>query len=187
MKRIIFLHGVGGTGAGLRPLAEALETGLDCHFPDGPLRFDGDRSGIARQWFSITGVTEDNRPARIAQAMPGFCAMLQDLGDPRDSLLVGFSQGAIMALHAVAQGLPVAGVVALSGRLAGPVAPRKEWPAIWLLHGQEDRVMPPDLAQRTRSWLREAGADPRLTLFADLGHAIDARSLDVLRGIIAKP
>lgn len=164
-RQVIFLHGVGGTGAAMRPLAEALALPRPAAFPDGPHPFD---MGPGRQWFSVKGVTEANRPGRVAEVLPAFARLIERLGDPRDSLLIGFSQGAIMALHAVAAGLPVAGVIALSGRLAGPVGPRSDWPPVPLLHGADDPVMPVTTARATEAWLHDAGADPRLTVFDGL-------------------
>ena len=182
MKRVIFLHGVGGTGASMHPLADALGLRVPAHYPDGPEPFD---MGMGRQWFSVKGVTEANRPARIAAALPAFTRTVETFGDPRDSLLIGFSQGAIMALHAVAAGLPVAGVFALSGRLAAPVAARTDWPPITLLHGSEDPVMPPAVARATATWLKDAGALPTLTVFDGLGHSIDDRTLAAIRSGLA--
>lgn len=180
MIRVVFLHGVGGSGAGMQPLAEAL--GLtEAHLPDGPEPFD---MGPGRQWFSVRGVTEANRPARIAEALPGVRRMIEGLGDPRKTWLVGFSQGSIMALHLAAERLPVAGVVAIAGRLAGPVAARTDWPPIWLLHGDQDGVMPLPVAQATEGWLRDAGAAPALTVFPGLGHSVDARVLQRLREVL---
>lgn len=178
MKRVIFLHGVGSTGAGMRPLADALALGVPAHCPDGPESFD---MGPGRQWFSVKGVTEDNRPARVAAAMPAFVRKIEGFGDPRDSLLIGFSQGAIMALHAVAAGLPAAGVFALSGRLAGPIAARSDWPTISLLHGSADPVMPAAVARATETWMKAAGAKVTLQLFDGLGHGIDERTLAAIR------
>ncbi|THD83816.1 phospholipase [Aliigemmobacter aestuarii] len=164
-RQVIFLHGVGGTGAAMRPLAEGLALPQPAVFLDGPHPFD---MGPGRQWFSVKGVTEANRPARVTEALPAFVRLIESVGDPRDGLLIGFSQGAIMALHAVAAGLPAAGVVALSGRLAGPVAPRSDWPPITLLHGADDPVMPVAAARATEAWLHDAGAKPRLTVFDGL-------------------
>ena len=178
MKRVIFLHGVGSSGAAMAPLAEAVALAVPAHCPDGPQAFP---HGQGRQWFSIDGVTEANRPARVAAALPAFTEIVSQYGDTSDSLLIGFSQGAIMALHAVAAGLPVAGVFALSGRLAGPVAPRSDWPAITLLHGSADPMMPPAVAQATEAWLRDAGAAPQLTIFDGLGHSVDARVVAAIR------
>lgn len=181
MSRVIFLHGVGSSGAAMRPLAQALGCD-DAAFPDGPAPFD---LGPGRQWFSVRGITEDNRPARIADALPAFRALILGLGDPRDSILIGFSQGAIMALHAVADGLPVRAVCALSGRLAGPVPERASWPPITLLHGDADTVIPARMAVATEAWLREAGAAPELRLFDGLGHGVDERVLATLRTTLA--
>jgi len=183
MKRLIFLHGVGGSGASMRPVAEILGLPFAAHFPDGPQPFD---LGSGRQWFSVKGITESNRPARIAATLPAFTRSLEAFGDPRDSLLIGFSQGAIMALHAVAADLPVAGVFALSGRLAGPISARPDWPPITLLHGDADTVMPPQIARQTEGWLRAAGAKPVLQVFGGLGHSIDHRTVAAIRSGLGK-
>lgn len=179
MTRVVLLHGVGSSGAAMRPLAEAL--GVMADLPDGPQPFD---MGPGRQWFSVKGITEENRPARIAAALPAFRAMIEALGDPSQTVLVGFSQGAIMALHAVADGLPARAVFALSGRLAGPLPARADWPAITLLHGTADPVIPAALAEATAGWLTAAGAAPALQLFDGLGHSVDDRGLSLLRGAL---
>lgn len=178
MKRVIFLHGVGSSGAAMRPLAQELSLPLEAQFPDGPQPFHG---GQGRQWFAVEGVTEAKRLARVAAALQSFRDAIESFGNPRDSLLIGFSQGAIMALHAVAAGLPCAGVFALSGRLAGPVSSRAEWPPIWLLQGSADPVMPPNVGRATEAWLIQAGAMPHLRIFQGLGHAVDGRTIDTIR------
>ena len=182
MTRLVFLHGVGSSGAALRPVAQALGLDFPAHFPDGT---DPSDMGPGRQWFSVKAVTEANRPARIAGALPALRATVESFGDPAETVLVGFSQGAIMALHAVAAGMPAKAVFALSGRLAGPIPARADWPEIHLLHGAEDGVITPDFAQATEGWLRAAGAAPRLRIFAALGHSIDARTLAAMREALA--
>lgn len=181
-QRVILLHGMGSGGAALRPIAEALGLPQPVACPDGPDPFD---MGPGRQWFSVRGVTEENRAGRIAEAMPAFIDLVEGLGDPRHSVLIGFSQGAIMALHAVAAGLPVMGVVAMSGRLAGQVAPRRDWPPITLLHGTDDAVMPLAVAHATRGWLTDAWAVPSLTVFDGLGRTIDGRVLGAVRNALS--
>lgn len=178
MKRVIFLHGVGSSGAAMRPLAQQLALPLEAHFPDAPRTF---HVGQGRQWFSVEGVTEENRPGRVADALEDFRTVIEGFGDPSDSLLIGFSQGAILALHAVAAGLPSAGVIALSGRLAGPVGSRAGWPPIWLLHGSADPVMPVPIARATEAWLLAAGAAPSLQIFEGLAHAVDGRTVEAIR------
>jgi phospholipase/carboxylesterase len=148
IKRVVLLHGVGGTGASMRPIAEHLGRGVETYSPDGPAAFD---MGAGRQWFSVLGVTEANRPARVAAALPAFAATIARFGDLHDTVLIGFSQGAIMALHAAAAGLRPAGVIAIAGRLSGPVDQQPVWPKITLLHGTADQIMPPDFARRGRT------------------------------------
>lgn len=178
MSRVIFLHGVGSSGAAMQPLAAALNLDDNAHCPDGVAPFD---MGPGRQWFSVRGITEDSRPARIGAAMPGFRAVIEGFGDPKDTVLVGFSQGAIMALHALADGLPVRAVVALSGRAAGPLPARADWPPITQIHGTADGVIPAAMAKATLGWLQAAGARPDLHLVDGLGHGIDQRVLDHVR------
>lgn len=146
MTRVIFLHGIGSNGAGMRPLAAALGLTGTVHFPDGTEPSD---MGPGRQWFSVQGITETNRPARIGASLPAFRSLIESMGNPGESVLIGFSQGAIMALHAVADGLAVRGVIAISGRLAAPVPARTDWPPIVLLHGAADPVIPVAMALAT--------------------------------------
>jgi phospholipase/carboxylesterase len=181
MKRIVFLHGVGSSGAAMRPLAQALGVTIESHFPDGPHAFD---MGPGHQWFSVRGITEANRPERAAAALPDLMAMLQALGPTEETLLIGFSQGSIMALHAAAAGLPLAGVIAIAGRLAGPVAPLATWPPITLLNGERDTMMPPPIALATAGWLRAAGAAPVAQILPGLGHSVDHQVIDAIRAAL---
>ena len=84
------------------PLGEALAP----HLPDAAIVSlqAPEASGPGWQWFSVRGVTKADSPARVTAAMPPFvqavnqrqqaCAM-----EPARTTLIGFSQGAIMALE----------------------------------------------------------------------------------------
>lgn len=108
---IILLHGVGSSGDDLLPLADAWKhqlPGCDFASPDAPTHSD---FGQGYQWFSVVGVTEQNRPMCIQAARASFDTTLARLmavrgleGQPEKVVLVGFSQGATMALDAVASG-----------------------------------------------------------------------------------
>ncbi|MHB1076989.1 alpha/beta hydrolase family protein [Thiobacillus sp.] len=101
----ILLHGAGRTPPDMLPLAETLGAAFPQAaflLPEGIAAFDGDDSG--RQWFSLDGVNDDNRAARVAAAMPALHALIRQAQDrlkvmQPDTALVGFSQGAIMALE----------------------------------------------------------------------------------------
>lgn len=176
----ILLHGVGAHGSSIAWMADHLSLpGLVFAAPDAPFAFDQAPGSPARQWFSVTGVTPENRPARIAAARAPFDAVLaatiaaHGLTDHPDRVaLIGFSQGAIMALDAVATGRwPVGALIALSGRLATqpPLSPAAT--KILIAHGKQDTVIPASEATAAHAALTTAGANLDLILEDRVGHA----------------
>jgi len=186
---VIFLHGVGSNGADLAPLGQAWRALLpETEFasPDAPEPFD--RGGSGRQWFSVSGVTEANRPDRIAEAREAFDRVLSGLiaeaglTDRVDRVaLVGFSQGSIMALDALASGRwPVGAVVAFAGRLASPepITPSTGTRAL-LLHGGADPIMPVSETASAEARLTDAGVSVERHVFPGVGHSISADGMAV--------
>ena len=152
---VVFLHGYGADGADLLGLADVLGPhlpGVAFLAPDAPERCVG--GGFGYQWFPIPWL--DGSPQEAAEAgldaaasdLNGFLdARLEDEGlSPEQLVLVGFSQGAMMSLHvAPRRALPVAGVVAISGRLLRPerlAAEAVVKPPVLLMHGDQDPVVP---------------------------------------------
>jgi phospholipase/carboxylesterase len=181
---ILLLHGVGSNAhsmAGLgqayaRVFPNAMVVALNAPEPFMP----GTQIQLAgHQWFSIHEVTEDNRPARVAQALPAFEALVrhwqQRSGvDAAGTALVGFSQGAIMALAAAIQPEPVAArTIAIAGRFAAlPETPPHESCTIHLLHGKTDAVMPYRHAIEGALRLKEFGADFTADVLPFVGHEL---------------
>lgn len=191
----VLLHGVGSSGRDLAPLADALRAFLPrTHFvaPDAPNRFD---RAPGRQWFGVVGVNEENRPQRIEAARGGFDRVLTAQldrfglsGRTNCVALVGFSQGAIMALDALATGRwPIAAVVAFSGRLASPgaLAPAAGARAL-LIHGGADRVIPSEETRRAAERLREAGVDVDAHVVPGLGHGISPEGVAMAGEFLAE-
>lgn len=193
---VIFLHGVGSRGADLAPLAGVLtgklpETGFAA--PDAPFAFDG--GGAGRQWFSVRGVTEANRPQRVIDARPDFDRTLAGVVDAHgfsDRLdrvaLVGFSQGSIMALDALASGRwPVGAVVAFSGRLAspGPIVPPAATRTL-LVHGEADPVIAARESVVAGQRLEAAGYDVSVRLLPGLPHTISAEGASAAADFLAE-
>lgn len=106
-RLIVFLHGIGASGAQLMPLANAWRSSFpNARFaaPDAPLHH-----WRGHQWFSTEGNPLD--PARIRAARETFDDLMTDVvhqegfDDPHHRVaFVGVSQGAIVALDAVASG-----------------------------------------------------------------------------------
>ncbi|MBA8910834.1 MULTISPECIES: alpha/beta hydrolase [Aminobacter] len=179
---VVFLHGVGSRGADLMPLAQAWQPSLPTAAfaaPDGPFAFDA--GGADRQWFSISAVTEANRPQRIAAARPAFDDTLRGTIEQHGLLnhldrvvLVGFSQGSIMALDAIVSGRwPVGAVVAYSGRLASPRPFMQTGsPRVLAVHGAADPVIPAGASIEAMAALRELGLDANSHILPGVGHTI---------------
>lgn len=181
---VLLFHGVGSSARDLVPLGEALAP----HLPDAVIVSvqAPEASGPGWQWFSVQGVTETNRPARVAAAMPGFVQAVRQWQEtcvvaPAGTTLIGFSQGTIMALESTQlEEPPVARVVALSGRFARP--PRFAHASVrtHLMHGDADAVMPVRGAIDALTLLKGIGAVATLDRFPGLGHGIDARVVDAV-------
>ena len=190
---LLLFHGVGADAASMRPLGEALSALRPHAFVVSVRSPDASDLGQGWQWFPVRGVTEADRPARVAAAMPRFAetvrAWQRESGvGAGHTALIGFSQGAIMALESTQLPQPVAGlVIAIAGRFAQPPSAAPRDVRLHLLHGEQDRVMPPVLATDAASQWTAIGGSATLDLFPGLGHGIDARVVRRVAEHLAAP
>jgi phospholipase/carboxylesterase len=187
---VALLHGVGADGADLIGFAPALaETLPDAAFvaPDAP--YPCDMAPFGRQWFSL----QDRSPARleagVRAAEPAVRAFLESelsrLSLPASALaLVGFSQGAMTALHAgLRMAEPPAAILAYSGALLAPeslpaeLAARPSPPPVLLVHGELDGVVPVRASRGAEAALRAAGVPVEALYVPGLDHTIDDSGL----------
>ena len=166
---VVFLHGYGANAADLLGLADPLGEHMpDTLFiaPDAPEACAGAPMGF--QWFPIPwidGSSEEESRAGLERAAADLDAFLtgimvdEDLL-PEQMIVLGFSQGTMMALHVVPRREdPVAGIVAFSGRLLEPELLADETqcrPPVLLIHGDQDDVVPPQSLQQAAEALQEA-------------------------------
>lgn len=192
---VIFLHGVGSNGDDLAPIGDYWATLLpDVAFasPDAPYPFE---QGAGYQWFSLANITPENRPGRVREARAAFDSVIRDLMSQHDMaerwekvILVGFSQGSIMALDLLASGrYPLAGVVAFSGRLAfdGPLTPQPHTPAL-VIHGRADTVIPASESESTAARLKAVDVPVEAVFEPQTGHTISAQGALHAAGFIAQ-
>ncbi len=181
----ILLHGVGSKASDFLPLANYLREvfpGAAFFLPEAPQPFDG--GGHGRQWFSISAVTEENRAARVAAAMPGLLALVKQAQErcnvlQPDTAMIGFSQGAIMAMEfSIAHDGGVGRVLAFSGRFAQLPEKAPELTTLHLLHGERDAVIPVAHAQAALERLKALSGDATLDIAAATGHEIDGELAD---------
>ncbi|MFP2469375.1 esterase [Pseudescherichia vulneris] len=192
---LLLFHGVGDNpvamgqiGSWFAPLfPDALIVSVGGVEPCGP---------TGRQWFSVQGVTEENRQQRVDAIMPTFIDTVshwqKESGvSPQATALIGFSQGSIMSLESTkaAPGL-ASRVIAFNGRFATLPTQASTATTVHLIHGGEDRVIDLAYAVAAQEALIQAGGDVTLDIVDELGHAIDDRSmqlaLDHLRFTVPK-
>lgn len=190
---ILLFHGVGAQPADLVPLGHALARHKPLACVVSVRSPEPSNLGRGWQWFSVVGVTEDNRPGRVAEAMPGFVEAVRHW--QRESgvgasgtTLIGFSQGAIMALESTQHAGGLAGtVVSIAGRFAVPPRTAPVGTRIHLMHGDADGVMPLRLAREAADGLSRLQAEVTLDVFPGLGHGVDARVLAAIDQRLALP
>lgn len=189
---VLLFHGVGASARDLLPLAEMIARSLPQAMVvsvDAPFASD---FGTGRQWFSVQGVTEEDRPGRIAQAMPVFQhAVLrwqEVAGVSADATtLVGFSQGAIMSLESTQSDLAIARrVVALAGRFASDVKRPLQGTVYHLIHGDRDLVVPTEHSKRAEGQLKQLDVAVTLDVIPSLGHGIDVRVAKLVAGYLER-
>jgi phospholipase/carboxylesterase len=145
---VLLFHGVGANAADMEPLGRAIAAEFAQAFVVSVAGGQAADLGSGRQWFSVRGITEENRPERVAQALPGFLSAVRHWQHAAQAgidatALVGFSQGAIMALEATRSAdVPAGRVVAIAGRFASLPDRATRKVTVHLIHGKADPVIP---------------------------------------------
>lgn len=176
---ILLFHGVGADKRAMAPLGQRLAA----EFPQAlVVSIDGTDpagSGPGRQWFPIAGISEENRPARVAAALPQFIAIIrhwqtQSGVGTAATALIGFSQGGIMALETAASEDTVAGrVVCIGGRFARLPETPPAASTIHLLHGKADPVIHYGHTISAAEHLVRIGGDVTADVLPYVGHEIN--------------
>ena len=184
---VVFLHGYGADGNDLIGLGREWGRMLphaafvSPHAPEAC-----GMAPMGRQWFNLTFRDPGEMTRGVAQAGPVLdaflAAELERLRLPSSALgLVGFSQGTMVAL---AVGLtrtpPPAAIVGYSGALANAealVERQGAGPAVLLVHGDMDEVIPVDAMLLAREQLAQAGLPVEWHVAEGLGHGIDPTGL----------
>jgi phospholipase/carboxylesterase len=185
---VLLFHGLGANEDDLLPVGERLAA----EYPEAlvvslraphPTHF-----GFGRQWFSVEDIDDARRIERIAVEMPVFVAAIRQwqrntgLG-PEATVLVGFSQGAIMVLEATAQAgddVLAGRVVAIAGRYAQLPATNPGGTTLFLIHGKADAVVHYGFTVEGARHLVALGADVVADVIPFLGHGIDVEVLDLV-------
>jgi phospholipase/carboxylesterase len=179
-RRLVLLHGWGADDDDLLDLAELLvEPTVSVVALRAPLPHPG---GTGRQWYDLQQQDWPQLPAARAGLLQRLKALAADI-PLEQTVVLGFSQGAAMALDVTTAGagLPVAGLISCSGY------PHPDWEPglqaskkILLTHGEQDPVVPYGASEMLQQQLERGGMDADLIGFAG-GHTIDSSLFPSMR------
>ncbi|MGE4372177.1 MAG: alpha/beta hydrolase [Xanthobacter sp.] len=181
---VVLLHGYGADGRDLIDLGEswgAHMPGTAFVSPHAP--HPCSEAPMGRQWFPLDALDPHELARGVENATPTLETFLAQelarLNLPAERMaLVGFSQGAMMALHAGLNAThPPAAIISYSGLWAGIARPPAEAfnapPPVLLVHGAQDEVVPSDALFASANALTSAGVPVEWHMCPDLPHGID--------------
>jgi phospholipase/carboxylesterase len=179
---VILIHGYGSNGDDLISLAAVMQPSLPrATFvaPNAPSQIS--HMAAAYQWWPIETFSMDERAAGAAAAAPALDAFIDaelekaGLASHR-LLLVGFSQGTMMALHVgLRRPDPVAGIVGMSGMLIAPERLEtdiRSRPPVLLIHGTVDDVVPFRSMELASAALTGVGVAVETHVSPGIGHSV---------------
>lgn len=193
-RLMVLLHGYGSDGSDLIALGQYWSPLLpDTLFvsPNAPVACAINPAGY--EWFPLQTDRTISRVEGAPAAREVIVNFLIDLWGqtglkPKDTILVGFSQGAMMALYAgLSLDEPIAGIVAFSGALIpspGVAEDRAPRMPIAILHGDLDDVVDPDLSREAVETLTGLGYEVSYHRSLTARHGISQDMLDFATSFI---
>ncbi len=185
---VILLHGRGAGPEDMLGLAETLgRPDLAFMAPPAP----------GRTWYpySFLAPLADNEPA-LSRALAQVDATVTGLGSkgfaPERIVLVGFSQGACLALeYAARHARRYGGVAALSGGLIGPEGTVRDYAGslagtpIFIGCGDRDGHIPLWRVRESTAVLQGLGAEVTERIYPGMGHSVNEDEIGHVRAILS--
>uniref|UniRef100_A0A1A9WTW9 palmitoyl-protein hydrolase n=1 Tax=Glossina brevipalpis TaxID=37001 RepID=A0A1A9WTW9_9MUSC len=204
---VIFLHGTGDTGPGIREwVHEILERELEFPhikmlYPTAPLQsytpIDGELSTV---WFDrpIAMNIPENRKT-MEKAYDIIRKLINNEikdGIPVNRIIVGgFSMGGALALHAGYHvNRHLAGIIAYASFINNDSiiyetlerASGTKFPELLMFHGGDDPVIPLHWSQHVYKKLRKLGVQGQFKIVPDIGHDLEKHALEDMENWISK-
>ena len=193
---VVLLHGIGADALDLIPLAEYWSKNLKktkFYSLNAPYPYKLAPSG--RQWFDL----EDRDQTRILKEIDSVKPMIISFLEKklkfhnlqyRNLILVGFSQGTMVALNlTLTMNKEVRGVLGYSGGVilskSGKIKINSQ-PKICLIHGKNDEVVPNRMMEATKIVLKDNSIDINTHLIDNLGHSINEEGLKIGQNFLVK-
>jgi predicted esterase len=185
---MILVHGRGATAEGILSLAgELSHPGFAFLAPQA----------ADNTWYPLSFMApiERNEPY-LSSALDRLAALLAQTtqaGIPAErTILLGFSQGACLALEFAARNTQrYGGLVGLSGGLIGPEGTPRDYPGslagtpVFLGCSDVDFHIPSERVVESGQVLERLGGEVTLRLYPNMGHTVNKDELDRVRSIMA--
>mgnify|MGYP000704631366 FL=1 len=193
---VILLHGIGADAFDLIPLAKYWALTLkktkfySLHAP-----YPCKLTPSGKQWFDLEDRDQTRILKEIELVKPMIITFLKKkLKDYnlqyKDLILVGFSQGTMVALNlTLTMKEEVRGVLGYSGGVILTKSGKIEIiskPNICLVHGKNDEVVPKKMMETTKIILKDNNIDVDTHLIENLGHSIDQNGLEIGQNFLVK-
>jgi glyoxalase family protein len=186
---LILVHGRGGSAREMLRLAREIADGtVACVAPQA--------SGHTWYPYSFLSPLDQNEPG-LSSGLAVLEALVRETieaGVPRKRVaLLGFSQGACLALEFVARSAGrYGGVIGLSGGLIGPPGTPRDYPGslnatpILLGCSDVDPHIPLERVEETATVLTGLGGEVTKRIYPGLGHTVNRDELDRARAMLAQ-
>ena len=187
---VIMLHGVGSNSSDLIGLTDYLNLNHSTTYlsPNAPYEYDMAPTGF--QWFSLRDRSIENMHKSLAseaQVLNNYIdKKLSEYNlSPSNLIVLGFSQGAMMALHHLPRrNEAINSIIAISGALIKPEAlinDIKSKPDVLLIHGNQDQIVPFVAFEDAYLSLKALGLNCDTLIMQDTGHYINPKALQKIQ------
>ncbi|MCW1430259.1 alpha/beta hydrolase [Novosphingobium sp. JCM 18896] len=183
---VLLLHGFGSNGRDMVALAPAWQQSMPDALFLAPHAPQACAMGTGYQWWPLADISPAALARGAASAAPAIDSFIDrkleqyGLGEA-DLAIVGFSQGAMMALHVgLRRPKAAACLVGYSGMLTG--APQLQHalvskPPVLLVHGAQDPVVPVAALHDAERVLKHLDIEVRTHISQNTGHIVDPAGL----------
>ena len=178
--RIILMHGWGADADDLLMLGKEITEKIDLDFEVISLRAPGlHPSGCGRQWYGLYPHDWNGAEVEVKKLLGTLKKFDTDLISLRKTILLGFSQGAAMAIDAGFK-LNFGLIVACSGYSHPSWAPGEKSPPMIISHGLLDDVVPIDASRIIYEKVKSKSSKFCELLEFDGFHQIDSNLSDFI-------
>jgi phospholipase/carboxylesterase len=178
LNRVIFLHGFGADGSDLLSVAQSWKSFLPntgFYAPNAPIPME---FGFA--WYDLSS----HDLARLIQGVESVSGLLREylnaFQPQLPAVMVGFSQGASLAIQTIVHPMPtVQAAIGYGGYFASPKPVTHSFKPLLLIHGLKDEVIPMSSFHRSFETLIRLGVPLEVSVRPLLGHSMDSEGLQM--------